>query len=215
MLNIFRVAGDLVHCLSIYVLINKIHTSRSVNGLSFKTQLVYLVVYLTRYLDLFGGSWQRSLYNTVLKLVYISTSGYICYLMQTQFRNTLNPQLDTFKIRYLFGAAAALAVLFHEKFTITELLWSFSIWLEAGAILPQLFMIQRTGKCETMNTHYIFALGAYRALYVLNWIYRWVVKDPVGWISIIAGVLQTVLYSDFFYVYYSKVVHGEAFSLPT
>lgn len=214
MLNIFRIAGDLVHCLSIYLLINKIHTSKSVNGLSFKTQLVYLIVYLTRYVDLFMGSW-HSYYNSILKIVYIGTSGYICYLMQNKYRNTLNPQLDTFKIRYLFGAAAVLALLFHLKFTIHELFWSFSIWLEAGAILPQLFMIQRTGKCETMNTHYIFALGAYRALYVLNWAYRWIANDPADWISVVAGLLQTVLYSDFFYVYYTKVVHGESFTLPT
>jgi ER lumen protein retaining receptor len=53
-----------------------------------------------------------------------------------------------------------------------EILWSFSIYLEAVGILPQLFMLQRTGEAETITTHYLFALGAYRALYVPNWVYR-------------------------------------------
>ena len=37
-----------------------------------------------------------------------------------------------------------------------------------------MFLLQRTGEAETITTHYIFALGAYRALYILNWIYRYV-----------------------------------------
>jgi ER lumen protein retaining receptor len=40
------------------------------------------------------------------------------------------------------------------------------------AIFPQLFMLQRTGEAETITTHYIAALGIYRALYIPNWIYR-------------------------------------------
>ena len=48
------------------------------------------------------------------------------------------------------------------------MLWAFSIWLEAVAILPQLFMLQRTGEAETITTHYLFALGAYRAASVVR-----------------------------------------------
>lgn len=58
----------------------------------------------------------------------------------------------------------------HSSFV--EILWAFSIYLEAVGILPQLFMLQRTGEAETITTHYLFALGAYRALYVPNWVYR-------------------------------------------
>lgn len=73
----------------------------------------------------------------------------------------------------MLGVPAVLALLFHNKFNVLELLWSYSIFLEAVAILPQMFLLQRTGQAETITTHYIFALGAYRALYILNWIYRY------------------------------------------
>lgn len=59
-----------------------------------------------------------------------------------------------------------------EHSTFLEVLWAFSIYLEAVAILPQLFMLQRTGEAETITAHYLFALGAYRALYIPNWVYR-------------------------------------------
>ena len=47
-MNIFRLLGDLSHLASIFILIHKITTSRSARGISFKSQLVYLVVFLTR-----------------------------------------------------------------------------------------------------------------------------------------------------------------------
>lgn len=86
------------------------------------------------------------------------------------------------------------------------MLWAFSIWLESVAILPQLFMLQRTGEAETITTHYLFALGAYRALYIPNWIYRWFTEGYFQTIPVLAGLIQTVLYSDFFYIYYTKYV---------
>lgn len=214
MFNVFRIAGDAIHLVSIYLLLSKVLKSQSVAGLSFKTQALYMAVYVTRYLDLVLRPWS-SLYNTLFKFVYLGTSGYVLWLMSSKYRSTRSPSsVDTFKVEYLIGFSAIFALLFHLKFTLLELLWSFSIWLESVAILPQLFMIQRTGKAETMTTHYICALGLYRVLYVVNWIYRSFTNDPSDKISIAGGIIQTLLYSDFFYVYYTKVYHGQNFSLP-
>ena len=73
--------------------------------------------------------------------------------------------------------------------------------------MPQLFMLSKTGEAETITTHYLFFLGAYRALYILNWGYRYVVEDHLDWIAVIAGCVQTVLYCDFFYLYIKKVIY--------
>lgn len=67
-------------------------------------------------------------------------------------------------------------------------------------------MLQRTGEAETITTHYLFALGIYRALYILNWIYRYFSESHFDVIAVIAGIIQTVLYSDFFYIYYTRWV---------
>lgn len=67
-------------------------------------------------------------------------------------------------------------------------------------------MLQRTGEAETITTHYLFALGLYRALYIPNWIYRYFTEGWFHPVPIIAGILQTLLYSDFFYIYYTKYV---------
>ncbi|KAI0300433.1 ER lumen protein retaining receptor [Multifurca ochricompacta] len=200
-MNIFRLLGDLSHLASIFILLHKIQTSRSCRGISFKTQALYATVFITRYLDLFQ-TWV-SLYNMVMKIFFITSSS-----------PTNDPSIDTFRIEYLVVPAFLLAFLFNYSYSITEVFWSFSIFLEAIAILPQLFILQRTGEAETITTHYLAALGAYRGLYIPNWIYRYFAEELIDPISILAGLVQTGLYLDFFYVYFTKVLQGQKFELP-
>ena len=53
-----------------------------------------------------------------------------------------------------------------------EVLWAFSEYLEAIAIMPQLIMTQRHGGVENITSWYIATLGAYRGLYICNWVFR-------------------------------------------
>jgi len=211
-MNLFRLLGDLSHLASIFILLHKIQVTRSCRGISFKTQALYVAVFIARYLDLFFHF--VSLYNSIMKLFFIGSSVYILYLMKYKYRPTHDPSIDTFKVEYLVGPCLIFALIFNYQFIISEILWSFSIWLEAVAILPQLFMLQRTGEAETITTHYLAALGAYRALYIPNWIYRYFADGVVDPIAVAAGIVQTGLYLDFFYVYFTKVLQGQKFELP-
>lgn len=65
-------------------------------------------------------------------------------------------------------------------------------------------MISKTGEAETITTHYLFCLGMYRALYLFNWIWRFYFEGFFDMIAIVAGVVQTILYCDFFYLYVTK-----------
>ncbi|KAJ3296126.1 endoplasmic reticulum retention protein [Rhizoclosmatium sp. JEL0117] len=62
-MNIFRFLGDMAHLASILILLLKINQSRSAAGISFKSQALYLAVFVARYPDLFYKFF--SLYNTV------------------------------------------------------------------------------------------------------------------------------------------------------
>lgn len=171
------------------------------------------MVYVTRYLDIFW-TFTDSFYNSVMKLLFLGSAGYTIYLMTTTYKPTHDPNIDTFRVQYLLGGSFALALIWPYAYTPSEILWAFSIWLESVAILPQLFMLQRTGEAETITTHYLAALGAYRALYIPNWIYRYFGEGHFDGISVTAGIIQTILYSDFFWIYYTKVMKGKKFALP-
>ena len=62
-------------------------------------------------------------------------------------------------------------------------------------------MITKRGEAESITSHYLFALGMYRALYILNWVYRYYTEETYDPIAIIAGCVQTALFSDFLYRY--------------
>jgi hypothetical protein len=71
--------------------------------------------------------------------------------------------------------------------------------------LPQLLLLRQTTVPTVIDSYYLVALGSYRALYILNWLVRgfgpehyW---DPI---ADIFGVVQTLLYLDFAWVYYTR-----------
>ncbi|CAH4029435.1 ER lumen protein-retaining receptor [Pieris brassicae] len=211
-MNIFRLLADLSHLLAIIILLLKIWKTRSCAGISGKSQILFSIVYTARYLDLL--TTYVSAYNTIMKLVFIVASYATVYLMYVKFKATYDHNHDTFRIEFLLIPCVILALLINREFTFLEVLWTFSIYLESVAILPQLFLVSKTGEAESITSHYLFALGSYRGLYLLNWIYRYIVEDHYELIAIIAGVVQTVLYCDFFYLYITKVLKGKKLQLP-
>ena len=81
-------------------------------------------------------------------------------------------------------------------------------------------MVQQNAKksggfVENLTSHYVFALGGYRALYLLNWLYRLATQKgywhPIVWV---AGTIQTAIYCDFFYYYITSKVSGKQMALP-
>lgn len=62
-----------------------------------------------------------------------------------------------------------MSVIIHKSFNPIDFMWSFSIWLEAVAILPQLSMITRLKDVENITAHYVLFMGFYRIMYVFHW----------------------------------------------
>ncbi|KAK4361231.1 hypothetical protein RND71_020183 [Anisodus tanguticus] len=214
-MNIFRLAGDMTHLISVLVLLLKIYATKSCSGISLKTQELYAIVFLARYLDLFTDF--ISLYNTVMKLVFIGSSLAIVWCMRYHrvVRRSYDRELDTFRYWILVAACSFLALVLHEKFTLQEVFWAFSIYLEAVAILPQLVLLQRSGNVDNLTGQYVFFLGAYRAFYILNWIYRYLTEPHfTRWISCVSGLVQTALYADFFYYYFISWKNNAKLQLP-
>jgi len=211
-MNIFRLAGDLSHLLAICILLLKIWKTRSCSGISGKSQLLFALTYTARYLDLVTNF--VSVYNTAMKVFFISASYATLYLMYVKFKATYDSNHDSFRIEFLLIPVTLLALVVNHEFAFMEVLWTWSIYLEALAILPQLFMVSKTGEAETITSHYLFALGAYRALYIFNWIYRYADESYYDLIAIFAGIVQTVLDCDFFYLYVTKVLKGKKLQLP-
>lgn len=206
-MNIFRLLGDSSHLLAIFILLIQMLRTRSCAGISGRSQLLYTLVFLARYLDLFTS--YISAYNTIMKAVFIVCSMLTVFLIYVWWKNTYDQKCDTFRIEFLVIPALILAFAINHDFSAMEIAWTFSIYLESVAILPQLFMLYKLGDAESITYYYLFWLGLYRALYIANWIYRYYTDHFYDIIAIVAGCLQTFLYLDFFYLFAIKAIKGE------
>jgi ER lumen protein retaining receptor len=120
-----------------------------------------LVVFCCRYLDLF--SMYYSFYNTCMKLVYIGLTFSFVMLMRFHpvISTTYEKSKDTFPM-FRFALLPCLVLLvvhgYYELRTdygvdisvvwLRELLWSYSLYVEAIAMLPQLLVMEvRTTHC--------------------------------------------------------------------
>lgn len=217
-MNIFRLIGDMAHLLSFLVLLLKLMASKSSVGISLKTQELFLLVFVTRYVDLVFHF--VSVYNATMKVLYLGFSSAIVFGIRFKepFRSTNDKSQDTF-LHWKFAVlpCAILALVFNERFEVLEILWTFSIYLEAMAIVPQLIMLQRYGDVENLTSNYVVLLGIYRLFYVVNWVYRATTESAYHmiWLMMIAGIVQTALYVDFFYYYAMSKWHGKRLSLPS
>eukprot|EP00747_Dinoflagellata_sp_TGD_P048333 gnl/TRDRNA2_/TRDRNA2_145553_c0_seq2.p1 gnl/TRDRNA2_/TRDRNA2_145553_c0~~gnl/TRDRNA2_/TRDRNA2_145553_c0_seq2.p1 ORF type:complete len:218 (+),score=26.84 gnl/TRDRNA2_/TRDRNA2_145553_c0_seq2:69-722(+) len=215
-MNIFRLCGDMLHLGSIFLLIFKLHRTKNCTGVSCRMQEIYAIVFLLRYMDLL---WSFiSFYNTCMKLIFMTTTIYLVHLMHARspYKTTYDRGVDSFRYElYLLGPCLLLGVLFCEEYYFTDICWSTSIWLESVAIIPQLTLLQQAREVENITSDFVGCMGAYRAFYILNWIYRYFAEDYVNWIGWAGGVVQTGLYCDFFYYYAMSKWYGKRLVLPT
>ncbi|TQN72872.1 ER lumen protein-retaining receptor [Colletotrichum shisoi] len=205
--NLFRYMGDISHLLSKCILMFAIHRNRSAEGVSLITQGLYAIVFCTRYLDLFS---QQTPWNLIFKLFYISSSFYIIGAMQWIFPRTREREISWKVGAGVFAGSLLLSpfvmMIFEDWWGFKVWLWVFSQILESTCILPQLLLLRQTTVPTVIDSFYLVTLGSYRAFYLLGWITRELDindKDP-STVSVIFGIVQTALYLDFAWVYYTR-----------
>lgn len=205
--NVFRILGDLSHLLSKCILIFSIHRNRSAEGVSLITQILYALVFCTRYLDIFG---ENSAWNFLFKIFYILSSFYILGIMQWIYARSREREIAWKIGAFILGGSFALSpfvmMIFEKYWGFRTWMWVFSQILESVCVLPQLLLLRQTTVPTVIDSFYLVTLGSYRAFYCLNWFIREfeVSGRKPSTISIIFGIIQTALYIDFAWVYYTR-----------
>lgn len=81
-MDVFQLIGDFLHLVAILLLLLKIIASKNVVGLSYKTQEMYLVVFLTRYSDMILEHHWGSLYFNMMRFIFIGITAATIYHMR-------------------------------------------------------------------------------------------------------------------------------------
>ena len=219
-MNIFRVLGDVSHYTAIITIFGKIISSKSCKGISGKSQILNLLVFITRYNDIFFNfiSW----YNTSIKIFFIISSLTNIYLVFVRYKGTISSEMDNFRIEWLIGIATIMSLIINHELAMFEVLWTFSgkyfaypnkkchvyvsVYLESVAILPQL-TVTNQGKASDIDSvilFYLSALTSHKLLYIVNWIYRYHNEGFYDIISMAAGIIQAAIYVNFFVMFFIK-----------
>jgi|ERR1711908_269475 len=184
-LNLFRLTGDALHTCGIISMCTGLlkYSQWPQTAVSLRSLELYALVYVTRYLDLLRWVERRlwewpalQVYNNMMKVIFISITLKSVHTMR---RGHLHPSFDPAKDPVRGYAPIAISVFFtvfvplHKIPDIFELAWTFSIYLEALAILPQVLLLVKIRAIPRFVVLYIVSLGLYRAMYVYNWIVRY------------------------------------------
>lgn len=89
-----------------------------ISGISGKSQILFALVYFSRYLDLFTSF--ISPYNSIMKVFFIASSLFTVYLMYFKFRATYDSNHDTFRMEFLVVPVGGLAFLVNHDFSPLE-----------------------------------------------------------------------------------------------
>eukprot|EP00993_Chasmostoma_nieuportense_P002807 NODE_3571_length_943_cov_230.622549_g3419_i0.p1 GENE.NODE_3571_length_943_cov_230.622549_g3419_i0~~NODE_3571_length_943_cov_230.622549_g3419_i0.p1 ORF type:complete len:213 (+),score=53.95 NODE_3571_length_943_cov_230.622549_g3419_i0:57-695(+) len=210
----FRLAGDALHFGSIAILLWRMLWRRSCAGISLKTEVLYALVLLTRYVDvLFAYS---SLFDKVIKLLSILLTLHTIFLMRAGFNTTYDKPHDTFKIVFLIAPAALLTVLVNPLSFHTHPLrtcYKFSMFLDTTALLPQLFLLQRTAQSPLLTPLYLCFLAGYRMAYTGQHLMD-LLTGTASFSVILSHLLAVIVFLDFAYQYLTKVYWSKEVALP-
>ncbi|KAI9724285.1 MAG: hypothetical protein M1828_003709 [Chrysothrix sp. TS-e1954] len=222
--NVFRVLADIAHTASKCILIWAIHSNKSAEGVSLITQLLYLAVFSSRYLFINWGGFPNGFewhlaWNDTLRVFYILSSAYIVLLMMKLYARTREREkawkLGIGSLAGSLGLAPFTMMIFLQKqdWSFSEFCITFSLILESVCVLPQLLLLRQTTVPTVIDSFYLVTLGSYRAFYLLNWLFQIINRDSLPEplrrrhpdpISIIFGLIQTALYVDFAWVYWTR-----------
>mmetsp|Transcript_24053 Transcript_24053/g.67552 ORF Transcript_24053/g.67552 Transcript_24053/m.67552 type:complete len:298 (+) Transcript_24053:74-967(+) len=194
--NIFRLIGDYLHLGGMLFGIFVVFGTKSLEGFSRKTQILYEVVYVARYLDIFVE--HQSTYLFFFKTTYITLTA-LMILSFTWFPHTYNANADSCNLLAILIPALVVAYLTSHGTGSLEEMWTLSEFVEPFALVPQYIVCYRWSTLRPAAVVYVLALGGYRLFYVCNWIYKRYMWHSayVDYVSWCGGLLECVIFIDF------------------
>lgn len=81
-MDLFQLIGDFLHLIAVLMLLLKMLANKNVIGISYKTQELYLVVFMTRYSDMLLEHHWGSLYFNAMRVIFVAITAYTIYVMR-------------------------------------------------------------------------------------------------------------------------------------
>lgn len=233
--------GALSRMFGFAILNFKTFRTQKATGISVKTLQLYSIVFFCRLTSIFrhegylpydkSGDW---LYHLIEFLAFACTASAL-YGCSYPFKDSYQAEFDKFGefnvppgfgVVYIIAPVFLVALFIHPNLNsdlLSDVAWTFAMYLESCALMPQLYMFQKqaSGVVELLTAHFVFALGFGRLLEFCFWAYSYHElahsngsKLP-GYVALFAQFMQLVLMLDFFWFYYLAVKNSTPLVLPS
>jgi len=222
--------GAGVQCLGFMLLLLKVQYQKSVAGISAKTLMIYLAVFLFRlsstcvksgYLPIDrSGDW-------VYQAADMASVAIIMQLLVCIFKthkSTYQAEQDSLAIHRAIPPCVLMGIFFHGNLNHSpffDIMWTISMNLDTIAMVPQLWMLSRIGgEVEGQTSHYVASIAISRALSFAFWFYGYNELAPLdgsynfaGFLIMFCHAMQLLMSADFLYHYGSARVSGRRMTL--
>ena len=165
--------GSMSSAFAFVMLFWKMLTQNNAAGVSAKSLQMYTLVFLFRFLSIYwhegylpfdkSGDW----IYPAMEFLSLTMCGTALFLISTKYSDSYKPALDTFGAMdpvpaqfgtvFLVVPALLIALAVHPSLNNvwwSDICWTFALYLEAVAILPQLYMFQKgDGSSGTQKPH--------------------------------------------------------------
>lgn len=225
------VLSSLVQTLSFIIILIKVFSYQNCSGLSLNTLIAYVILLASRLSSTIfysgylpsdqAGDW----FYQLTEIVSLICASLLVYLMMYTFRDTANLYDDNVEYKYLAGPTFLFALLVHTGLNrnfLTDILWTFSMYLEAVAVYPQIYLFQKKGgQIESYTSHYVALQGLSRLFSLLFWYDTYPeLNEPndasfslfqswCGYFIILSQLIQIVIMLDYYYLYFKSMFKGE------
>ena len=203
------IAGYIAEHIGNAIMIYKLQKQKSMYGISIDTQICLFLSTLARVFWQFDTQLSKLYMSQLEILVALGMHAYILYLCFTYKDSIYKGTKEVYLKWYaLAGACFLLCLVFHPgskgKYIVTlQMLVSFTMFLEAVALVPQLIHLNRTRDPEGLTSQYLYALGGCRAIRFFFWL-----SYESFWYLILADLLHTALLIGFFYFFKQALKSG-------
>ena len=221
------VLSSLIQTFSFLIILLKVIKFKNCNGLSLNTLICYLLVlfgrlssnlfYVTYLPNDDSGDW----FYQLTEIISFTLIIYLIYLIKIKFNETSDLNLDNIKYYYFTIPCLIIAFFIHPTLNsniLTDTLWTFSIYLQAFSIFPQIqLFINKKGKIENYTSHYISLCGLSTLFSILYWfdcynyLNSWDIvlfplfSQSVGYFILFFQFLQLFIMIDFYYLYFKSL----------
>merc|ERR1719478_553121 len=211
-----------IQLFALICLLYQVQCQAGVQGVSKRSLIMQCFVYGFR---LSSSTWLKGYIPTdatgdfLYQILDLATLCMACYLILccTKWHaSSYQEQFDTLEIKPVIMACSAVAVLVHPDLNdrpLFDTLWTASLYIDSLAMLPQLWMMSRSGEAQVLTSHNVAAMALSRAMNCVFWFHGdpelAVMEDEegepgsnvAGYFVVGAHVGQLILMADFLWCY--------------